>query len=386
MRTRGLVILSIATVWTFCAAPAQAIPDKIDFNRDIRPILSENCYYCHGHDKNTRKGEPPLRLDTKEGLFGERDGTHPVVPGKLEDSVMWMRVTSDDPEYRMPHKDFNKTLKPEQIQTIKRWIEQGAQWKGHWSYIPPVRPVVPEINRDAEINRDGDGYFVRNDIDRFILEKLSEQKLKPAPQADKTTLIRRLYFDLIGLPPSPAEVDAFVNDPRPDAYERLVRDLLRNPHFGERLAIYWLDLVRYADSIGYHSDNNRDVWPYRDWVIKSFNENRPFDEFLTEQLAGDLLPDSTIEQKVASAYNRLLETTEEGGAQPKEYEVKSQADRVRNIGSAFLGSTMGCSQCHDHKFDPFTQKDFYQMAAFFADIREPPIGKLAAELLIPKDD
>ena len=362
-----------------CVCPP-TFAQTVDFNRDIRPILSDNCYYCHGHDKTVRKGDPPLRLDIKDGIFGERDGTFPVVPGKPEDSVLYMRITSDDPDYKMPHKESNKHLAPKQIDTFKRWIEQGAKWKDHWSYEPPVKTQV-------ENKRDGSPYssFVRSDIDRFVLATLADRKLRPAKEADKITLVRRLYFDLVGLPPSPKQVDAFVNDPSPNAYENLVDQLLANPHYGERMAVFWLDLVRYADTIGYHSDNNREVYPYRDWVINAFNSNQPFDQFTTDQIAGDLLPSATIQQKIASAYNRLLETTEEGGAQPKEYEAKSAADRVRNIGSAFLGSTIACCQCHDHKFDPFMQKDFYQMAAFFADIKEPPIGKLAPELLIPKD-
>jgi hypothetical protein len=377
------LVFAGALVWglTLRAEPAPVkARDKqiVDFNRDIRPILSDNCYFCHGPDKGHRKGDPALRLDTKDGLFGEREGTHTIVPGSLEDSVLYQRITSDDPDFRMPHKDSNKKLTAQQIDTLKRWIEQGAPWKDHWAYIPPTKPEVPETNADGP-----HASFVRNPIDRFILAKLEEHKLAPAPEADRVTLVRRLYLDLLGMPPTPEQVDSFVNNTSRNAYESLVDQLLASPHFGERMAVHWLDLVRYADSIGYHSDNPREVWPYRDWVIKAFNSNKPFDQFTVEQIAGDLLPNATRDQKIASAYNRLLETTGEGGAQAKEYIVKYQVDRVRNVSSAFMGSTMGCCQCHDHKFDPFTAKDFYSMSAFFADIQEPAISLPTPELLLP---
>ncbi|HEX8523217.1 MAG TPA: DUF1549 domain-containing protein, partial [Tepidisphaeraceae bacterium] len=361
------------------APAAQAKQQKpIDFNRDIRPILSDNCFYCHGPDKNHRKGSPALRLDTKEGMFSERDGTHPVVGGKLDESMVYERIVSDDPDYQMPPPNSNKKLTKDQVELIVRWIKEGAEFKGHWAYIPPVKPAVPEVQDKAGLKT-----FLRNDVDRFIAAKLEEQKLRPAPEADRATLIRRLYFDVVGLPPTPEQVDAFVSSTDRNAYDSLVESLLANPHFGERMAVYWLDLVRYADSIGYHSDNPREVWPYRDWVIKAFNANKPFDQFTVEQLAGDLLPSATRDQKVASAYNRLLETTGEGGAQAKEYIAKYQVDRVRNVSSTWMGSTVGCAQCHDHKFDPFTTKDFYQMSAFFADIQEPAIELPTPELLLP---
>ncbi len=378
MRARGIVV---AAVLAFCvallaAAPARAAssqpPKKIDFNRDIRPILSDNCYFCHGPDKNRRKAD--LRLDTKDGLFGEKDDTFPVVPGKPDDSVLFMRITSDDPDYRMPHKDSNKHLTPEQIATIKRWIEEGAQWKGHWSYLPPVKAPLPQVEIDK---------FTRNDIDRYVGEAYQEHQLSPAPEADRVTLIRRLSFDLTGLPPTPAEVDEFVNDKEANAYEKLVNRLMASPHFGERMAVSWMDLVRYGDTIGFHSDNPREVWPWRDWCINAFNNNEPFDQFTIEQIAGDLLPNPTREQKVASGYNRLLLTTGEGGAQAKEYIAKYGADRVRNVSTVWLGSTMGCCQCHDHKFDPFSTKDFYSLQAFFADIQEPAISLPSPELLLP---
>jgi len=353
-------------------AAAPPLPHVVDFNRDIRPILSDNCYQCHGPDRNQRKAH--LRLDTRDGLFSSHEGIRVVVPGKPADSEIYQRIVCEDKNERMPAPKSGKTLTERQIGLIKKWIEQGAEWKGHWAYIRPERPQVP-TGFETE--------FVRNPIDQFVLARLKEAELRPSAEADRVTLIRRLYFDLIGLPPTPAEVDAFVHDPRPDAEELLVDHLLSAPEYGERMAMVWLDLVRYADSIGYHSDNPMQVSPYRDYVIKAFNDNKPFDRFTIEQLAGDLLPQATLEQKVASTYNRLLQTTEEGGAQAKEYEAKYAADRVRNVSTVWLGATMGCCQCHDHKFDPYTTKDFYRLAAYFADIQEAAVGRREAGMAVP---
>jgi mono/diheme cytochrome c family protein len=348
------------------------VPDQIDFNRDVRPVLSDNCYACHGPDKNKRKAD--LRLDTKDGLMSSHDDVHTVVAGKPADSELFRRVTTDDPDERMPDPKSNKRLTPREIAILKKWIEQGAPYKGHWAFIKPVRPEVPAVDEPG---------FVRNPVDRFILARLKEEHLQHAPEADRVTLLRRVYFDLTGLPPTRDEVDAFVKDPSSDAYEKVVDKLLASPAFGERMAEYWLDLVRYADSIGYHSDNPMNVSPYREYVIQSFNTNKPFDRFTVEQLAGDLLPNPTLEQKVATAYNRLLQTTEEGGAQPKEYEQKYLADRVRNVSTVWMAATMGCCQCHDHKFDPFSQKDFYSMGAFFADVQEASVGKREPGMPVP---
>jgi hypothetical protein len=359
------VLVSALTV----LAPALSAPPVVDFNRDIRPILSDNCYQCHGPDKNKRKAD--LRLDTRDGLFTV------VSPGKPAESELYRRLVTANADERMPEPKSGKRLGGREIAVIKRWIEEGAVWKGHWAYIPPVRGTPPAVDDPA---------FVQNAIDRFILARLGEIKARPSPEADRITLIRRLYFDLTGLPPTPRQVKAFVQDARTDAYEKLVDDLLASPHFGERLAMYWLDLVRYADSIGYHSDNPMQVSPYRDYVISAFNTNKPFDRFTIEQLAGDLLPNAGVEDKIASAYNRLLMTTEEGGAQPKEYEAKYAADRVRNVSSVWLGATMGCCQCHDHKFDPYTMRDFYSMAAFFADVQEGAVGRRENGMLVPSAD
>lgn len=377
----SFVSAALAVVAVGQSARAVApVPKEIDFNRDVRTILSNNCFACHGPDKNKRKAD--LRLDTEEGIRAVLEDRHVTVPGHPEQSELFLRVTSKDPDERMPDPKSNKKLSDRDIAVLKKWIEQGAPWKGHWAYLKPVKPEVPGVDDAKEKS------FVKNGVDRFILAKLKEDGLHPSAEADRATLLRRVSFDLTGLPPTPEEVAAFVNDSSSDAYEKQVDRLMASPHFGERMAMYWLDLVRYADSIGYHSDNPMNVSPYRDWVIKSFNENEPFDRFTTEQLAGDLLPDPakpspTLGQKVASAYNRLLQTTEEGGAQPKEYEAKYAADRVRNVSTVWLGSTMGCCQCHDHKFDPFSTKDFYSMAAFFADVQEASTGRREPGIPVP---
>jgi hypothetical protein len=349
------------------------VPATIDFNRDVRPILSDNCFFCHGPDKNKRKAD--LRLDTRDGLFTAIEKTRfPAVAGHPEQSEIYKRIITADDDERMPDPKSGKHLTDREIAVLKRWIEQGAQFKGHWAYIKPVKSQIPELKSQ-----------IANPVDAFLLAKLQEHHLNFSKEADRATLIRRLYFDLLGLPPTPAQVDAFVNDPSPGAYDALVDQLLANPHFGERMAVYWLDLVRFADTIGYHSDTPRDITPYRDWVINAFNSNMPFDQFTIEQLAGDLLPNATVQQKVASGYNRLLQTTEEGGAQPKEYLAKYNADRVRNFASVWMAGTMGCCECHDHKFDPYTAKDFYSMAAFFADVREPGVGKREPGMPVPDD-
>ncbi|MCI0458969.1 MAG: PSD1 and planctomycete cytochrome C domain-containing protein [Gemmataceae bacterium] len=339
---------------------AQNATPRVDFNRQVRPILAEYCFNCHGPDDKGRKAK--LRFDTRDGALAElRSGDHAIVPGKASDSVLIERVTAKSARQVMPPPKTGKKLSPQQIATLRDWINQGADWAPHWSYVPPTRPAVPQL---------ADASWARNPIDRFILRRLREHGLEPSPEADRITLARRLYLDLTGLPPTPAEVDAFTSDTRPGAYERLVERLLASPHHGERLAMYWLDLVRYADTVGYHGDQEHHISPYRDWVIDAFNANMPFDRFTVEQLAGDLLPGATVDQKIASGYNRVLQTTHEGGAQDGEYRVKYAADRVRNLAGVWLGATVGCSECHNHKYDPYTQKDFYRLAAFFADIEE----------------
>jgi len=341
-----------------------SLPKTVQFNRDIRPILADNCYACHGPDKDKRKAK--LRLDTKEGLFTANKEAAPVVPGKPDDSDMYRRIISHDPDEVMPQSKTGKTLSAQQIALIKRWIEQGAKWEGHWAYNPLVRPAVPQLKHAS---------WVKNPIDNFILARLQTEGLKPSPEADKRILIRRLSFDLTGLPPTLEEAQAFIADKSPKAYEKLVDRLLASPHYGERMAVDWLDAVRYADTDGFHADNYRSVYPYRDYVINAFNTDMPFDRFTIEQVAGDLVPNPTTAQKIASTYNRLNRTTEEGGAQAKEYLAKYAADRVRTTSTAWMGATLGCAECHDHKFDPYTTKDFYSFEAFFADIKEVGVGK-----------
>jgi hypothetical protein len=355
------LFVTIALAW---ATPDASATDRpaVDFNRDIRPILSESCYQCHGPDPNKRKAD--LRLDTREGLFRSADGTTVVVPGKPDESEFWLRISSDDPEARMPPPKAGKPLTPTQVAVVRRWIEQGAIWKGHWSFLPAAPPAMPTADGDDA-------------IDRLLHARIAAVGLESSPEADRSTLIRRLSIDLIGLPPDPEEVDAFLHDRRDDAYERVVDRLLASPHYGERMAVFWLDLVRFADTQGYHSDNHVDIWMFRDYVIRSFNANKPFDRFTTEQLAGDLIDRPTDETRIGSGYNRLLQTTQEGGAQPKEYIAKYAADRVRNVSSVWMGMTMGCAECHDHKYDPFTTREFYSMAAFFADVKETIVGAQA---------
>ncbi len=357
-------ILTLAGLGVRATAAEAPLPETIQFNRDIRPVLSDKCYYCHGPDKNKRKAK--LRLDTREGLFAPRSDVTPVVPGQLEQSEVFHRITTSDMDDHMPPPESGKKLSAHQIALLKRWIAQGADWEGHWAYLAPVRHALPEVRQQD---------WPLNPIDDFILARLEKEKLDPSQEADRRTLLRRLKFDLTGLPPTPAELAAFEKDASPDAYDRLVDRLLDSPHFGERMAMYWLDVVRYADTDGYHSDNYRSVWPYRDYVIGAFNQNLPFDQFTTEQLAGDLLPEPSRRARIASTYNRLGRTTEEGGAQPKEYLAKYAADRVRAVATVWLGSTMACCECHDHKFDPFKTKDFYRMEAFFADVKEQGVGK-----------
>ena len=338
------------------ASAADSSTAKLEFNRDIRPILSDNCYRCHGPDKNQRKAK--LRLDVRE-IALERKA---FVPGKPDESELIRRIYTTNLDDVMPRPSSEKILTPAQKDLLKRWIAEGAEYQPHWSYITPTRPPVPSIASSKP--------KIQNPIDAFVLNALAARKINPLPEAERRTLLRRLSLDLIGLPPSPAEVDAFLKDKSPRAYERQVDRLLASPHFGERMAAPWLDVVRFTDTVGYHGDQNQNVFPYRDYVIDSFNRNKPFDQFTIEQLAGDLLPNATVEQKTATAFNRLNMMTREGGAQPKEYLAKYAADRVRTVAGAWLGSTMGCCECHDHKFDPFSTKDFYQMEAFFADLKQ----------------
>ena len=334
--------------------------DVVNFNRDIKPILSDKCYACHGPDEGQRQGgsDDGLRFDVEAIAKSDLGGYAAIVPGKIEDSELVRRILSEDPDEIMPPPEHNKTLKPAEIQLLKNWITQGADWSGHWAYEPLDSPLGSTIER-------GDGW-----IDQLVRSQLASKGITPSNIAKDHTLARRVFFDVIGLPPSDDELKTFLNDKSGDAWEKLVDRLLTSPHYGERMAIYWLDLVRYADTVGYHGDQDVSVSPYRDYVINAFNANMPFDQFTREQLAGDLLPNPTQDQLIASGYNKLGMMSAEGGAQPKEYLTKYASDRVRTASTVWLGSTLGCAECHNHKFDPFTQKDFYQFASFFADIKE----------------
>jgi hypothetical protein len=345
--------------------------NEIDFNQDVRPILSDKCFACHGPDEHDRKAD--LRLDTFEGATHDNDGTTAIVPGDIKASEAWARIITDDEDEAMPPPKHNKHLTKREKDILKQWILEGAEYKPHWAYTPVTRPEDAPDDTSAA-------------IDHFVKHAQSEAGFKASPPTDPATLVRRLSIDLLGLAPSPEVVKTFSQEYSKDpqaAIRKQVDTYLANPAYGERMAVYWLDLARYADTIGYHSDNTRTVSPYRDYVIEAFNKNLPYDQFVREQLAGDLLPNATINQRVASTYNRLLQTTQEGGAQAREYEKIHAADRVRNTSLLFLGSTIGCAQCHDHKFDPFTAHDFYAFAAFFDDIKEKPKGPRKTVLKVP---
>ncbi len=348
-----LFVSSAVVISITFAIVSSVTAEDLEFNRDIRPILSDKCFFCHGPDEEDRQAD--LRLDQAEAAH-----EYAIVPGKPEESELIARLLNPDPELRMPPADSEKHLSAEEIKLLTDWIKQGAKYEPFWAYVPPKR-------RESKTNKKASTPTL---IDSFISEKLVAEGLQFSSPAEPVTLIRRLYFDLIGLPPSPEEVDAFVSDHSEKAYRDIIDKLLASDHFGERMAIYWLDLVRYADTVGYHGDQDHHISPYRDWVIEAFNDNMPFDQFTREQLAGDLLPDATIDQKIATGYNRLLQTSHEGGVQPKEYLSIYAADRVRNLSSVWMGATVGCAQCHSHKYDPYTIQDFYSLAAFFADIDE----------------
>ncbi len=336
-------------------APATA--GQVSFNRDIRPIMSGTCFRCHGPDVSSRMAN--MRLDIREEALKPKARGTPIIPGDPDKSEVVQRIFATDARI-MPPASAHKELSTAQKEVIRRWIAEGARYEGHWAYQPVTRPSVPLLN----------GPTVKNPIDAFIQARLAQEGLKPSSEADRRILIRRVTLDLTGLAPKPAEVEAFLRDHSPDAYEKLVDRLLASTAYAEHQAVGWLDAVRYADTAGYHSDGDRPAWPYRDYVLRAFRDNKPFDQFTREQLAGDLMPNPTVEQRVASAYNRMGRTSAEGGLQPKEYFAKYGADRVRALGANWLGSTVGCAECHNHKFDPILTKDFYALKAFFADVKE----------------
>jgi hypothetical protein len=337
----------------------EPIPDKIRFNRDVRPIFSDTCFKCHGFDAKARKAD--LRLDTKEALTQKHKDFIPVVPGDPSKSEIYRRIVTTDQDDLMPPPRSGKKFTPRQKEIVKRWIEQGMDWEPHWAFTKVERPQVPAVK---------DAGWVRNPVDAFILARLEKEGLKPSPEADKVTLIRRVTLDLTGLPATPAEVDAFVADSSPAAYEKLVDRLLASPRYGERMALDWLDAARFADTNGYHIDTGRDMTKWREYVIHAYNANKPFDVFTTEQLAGDLLPNASLEQKIASGFNRNHMINFEGGAIPEEYHTAYLLDRTNTTGTVWLGLTVACTQCHDHKYDPITQKDYYSLLAFFNNIPE----------------
>ncbi|WP_165250077.1 DUF1553 domain-containing protein [Paludisphaera soli] len=346
--------------WGFVRADDRPTTEKVDFNREVRAILSDKCFHCHGPDPKNRKAG--LRLDTKDGAFGETTtGLHAIVPGDMGESELVARITSEDDGDRMPPRSLGRELSPREVEVLTRWIQQGAEWKDHWAFIPPERPPVPEPTA---------GGWAANPIDRFVLARLESEGLAPSPEASRERLIRRLSFDLTGLPPTLDEIDAFLADARPDAYEKLVDRLLASPRFGERMAVDWLDVARYADTFGYQADVYRAMWPWRDWVVGAFNANLPYDRFITWQLAGDLLPNPTREMILATAFNRHHRQTNEGGSIEAEWRTEYVADRTITYGSAFLGLTLECARCHTHKYDPITQKDFYSLFSFFNNIDE----------------
>ncbi|MEY3277415.1 MAG: hypothetical protein RL153_2683 [Verrucomicrobiota bacterium] len=368
----------MALFWALGLGQALAAPGKaavveastpIDFNRDIRPLLSEHCYTCHGPDEGKRKAG--LRLDSKEEAFKAlKSGRHAVVAGDAKASSLVERVESKDPDEVMPPPETGKPLNPSQVALLRRWVESGAAWSAHWSFVPPERPALPAVK---------DARWPRNELDRFVLSRIEREGLKPAPEADKATLIRRVTLDLTGLPPTIEEVDGFLADGSADAYGKLVDRLLDRPQYGERMAAHWLDLARFADTSGYHFDGVRFMWLWRDWVIQAFNKNQPFDAFTVEQLAGDLLPNPTQSQRVATGFVRNNMTNDEGGADPDEYLNKYVVDRVSTLGSVWLGMTVGCAECHDHKYDPIGTKEFYRLYAFFHNVPEKGLDRIRSD-------
>jgi Protein of unknown function (DUF1553)/Protein of unknown function (DUF1549)/Concanavalin A-like lectin/glucanases superfamily/Planctomycete cytochrome C len=358
------------------ASPVSA--EKLTFNQTIQPILSENCYPCHGPDPGARKAK--MRLDRAEFAYAPHDKSGPaIIPGRADKSPLVRKIEAKNPKDRMPPPEAHKTLKPEQIALLREWVKQGAVYEEHWSFLAPKPQAVPDVKQKE---------WVRNAVDNFILARLEQEGLRPSPEADRRSLIRRVTYDLTGLPPSPQEVEAFAADGSADAYEKVVDRLLESPRYGEHRAHYWLDVARYGDTHGLHTDHYRSIWPYRDYVIKAYNENKHFDQFVREQLAGDMLPNKTLDTIVASAYVRAGISTAEGGTLSEELRVNLKRERTEAYSAAFLGLTAGCANCHDHKFDPITQKDFYQLTAFFNNLTEYPSNDERKEwppfILVPK--
>jgi hypothetical protein len=357
----GFILMSCGqSLPEYVAIPYQKLPDKIEFNLDVKPILSDKCYSCHGPDQQTRKAG--LRFDTEDGLFQKsNNGNFAFKPGNLSKSASIERILSEDSDFIMPPPDSHLSLTAREKAVLIKWVEQGAEWKKHWAFIPPEKPSVPKIDKNWNIG---------NEIDNFVYAQLAQSNLGPSELTSKEQLLRRVTIDLTGLVPTLSEIESFINDNGPDAYEKVVDRLLSSDAYAERLTTEWLDVARYADSHGYHADGSRMMWPWRDWVIKAFQNNKPYNEFVTEQLAGDLLPNPTKEQILATAFNRNHPTTAEGGAIDEEFRVEYVTNRTNTFGTAFLGMTMECAKCHDHKFDPISQKDYFELFAFFNNIKE----------------
>ena len=347
--------------------------ETVDFNRDVRPILSNHCFTCHGPDATTR--EAGLRLDEQESAIGVLDsGKQAVVVGDVERSELIRRIRSHDADLRMPPEEGGKPLTPAQIEILETWIREGAEFQKHWAFVTPTMPPVPEVSREN---------WPRNEIDHFVLARLEQEGFAPAAEATRETLIRRVAFDLTGLPPTLEEIDRFLSDDSPLAYKRMVDRYLDSPAYGEHMARHWLDLARYADSNGYQYDTEREQWVWRDWVIDAYNRNKPFDEFTIEQLAGDLLPNSTPQQRLATGFHRNHGITIEGGIIDEEYRTEYVMDRVVTTGAVWLGLTIGCARCHEHKYDPISQEEFYRVYAFFNQVPERGMRGFAPKERIP---
>ncbi|TWU09013.1 Planctomycete cytochrome C [Symmachiella macrocystis] len=359
VRMMRTCVITVGLLCSFVGQAQAAEPRSVDFNRDVRPILSETCFRCHGPDSAAREAD--LRLDNADDAFADRGDLFAIVPGEPEKSEAYQRLVADDESLKMPPPDSKLSLTPEQVETLRLWIAQGAKYEKHWSFITPIRPALPAVQQT---------HWPRNAIDYFVLAQLEERGIAPAPRAARETLIRRLSLDLTGLPPTLDELDAYLADESPEAYEKVVDRLLASPAYGERMAKLWLDGARYADTNGYQNDAERFMWRWRDWVINAYNANMPFDQFTIEQLAGDLLPNATLEQRIATGFNRNHTTSDEGGIIPEEYRVDYVANRLETTSTVWLGLTMGCARCHTHKYDPITQTEYYQLFAFFNNIPE----------------
>jgi len=345
-----------------CQALA-AEPGSVDFARQVLPLFADRCFACHGPDENTREAD--LRLDLRASVF-DRDADSPlIVRGKSSESPLFERISSHDPDIQMPPPSATRQLTPNEIDLIRHWIDQGADWQEHWAFIPPVRPAVPPVS---------DSEWSRNGIDRFVLSRLDRESLQPSSEANDETLIRRVTLALTGLPPTPEEIDHFLEDQSPDSYEKLVDRLLASHRYGEHMAMPWLDAARYADTDGYQNDRIRYMWAWRDWLIQALNDGKPFDEFTIEQLAGDMLPNATLRQQIATGFCRNHRINSEGGSIPDEWIVEYVVDRVDTLGTVWMGLTLGCARCHDHKYDPVSQRGYYRMFAYFNNVAEWGLG------------